>query len=250
MGSGPGWSEGPGVGAGAAVTLGDVTSLSAHRTLASESRVRILHLLQEHDRPLTVDEIAQAVDLHVNTTREHLDRLIATGFVSRESEVRLTRGRPRMLYRPLARAAAEDMDPRAREHLLQVLLEGYGRPVEPGAAEESGRTWGAELAATAAADDTPSDPPGAAPAAARQLDALERHFAELGFQPEVDAENARLHLTRCPVYDLACARAEVICAVHLGLARGVLAQVEGPLEAERLEPFVGPQHCVLHLTGA
>lgn len=231
-----------------------MTRLSAHRTLASESRVRILHALQQAERDLTVDELSRAVGLHVNTTREHLDRLIATGFVGRTSEVRTSRGRPRVLYRALRRAAAESMDPRARDHLLRLLLAGYGREVDPGAAEESGRTWASELAGAAAdasVDGSRGVPgvPGVdgVPPALRQLAALEEHFEDLGFAPEADVERRQVHLRACPVKELACARTDVVCAVHLGLARGVLSHVEGPLEADRLEPFVGPQHCVLHL---
>jgi predicted ArsR family transcriptional regulator len=67
-------------------------------------------------------------------------------------------------------------------------------------------------------------------------------------EPEGDADRLEVHLHRCPFLDLAHERPEVVCSVHLGLARGVLAQEGGPLTAEWLEPFVEPQHCVLHLS--
>ena len=38
-----------------------------------------------------------------------------------------------------------------------------------------------------------------------------------------------------------------MCSVHLDVVRGVLAEQGGPLTADRLEPFVGPAHCLLHL---
>lgn len=233
-------------------------SLSAYRALASESRVRILHLLQERGAPLGVDEVAASVGLHVNTVREHLDHLVATEFVGRRSEVRSTRGRPRILYRALPRSAGASMDARAREHLLGLLLAGYGRTVDSPAelAEASGRQWADDLAA-AAADAAGSTHGAAEPAVPRQgptppewaqMAALEQHFEELGFEPEADLGADQVHLRRCPVRDLACARTEIVCSVHLGLARGVLANVDGPLEADRLEPFVDHDHCVLHLT--
>ncbi len=227
-------------------------SLSAYRALASESRVRILHLLQERGAPLGVDEVATAVGLHVNTVREHLDHLVATEFVGRRSEVRSTRGRPRILYRALPRSAGASMDARAREHLLGLLLAGYGQPVESPAelAEASGRQWADDLAAAAADAATgPTTPrPDTTPPEWAQMAALEQHFEELGFEPDADLGADQVHLRRCPVRDLACARTEIVCSVHLGLARGVLANVEGPLQADRLEPFVDHDHCVLHLT--
>ncbi len=236
--------------------------LSAHRALASESRVRILHLLQQRAAALPVDEVADGVGLSVSTTREHLDRLVATGFVGSRPEVRTTRGRPRVLYRALPRAAAESRDPRARDQLLRVLAEGYGRVVERGEAEASGHRWGAELARAGRERPGEASAPragsgsGTARAAALaalsraagQLATLEELFEELGLEPEADVERRELHLHGCPVPGLVRARADVVCAVHLGVARGVLAHVDGPLEVDRLEPFVGAEHCVLHLT--
>ena len=275
--------------------------VSAYRTLASESRMHILHVLQGQDDPITVDAVAEAVGLHINTAREHLDRLVDGGFVTRQSEVRTTRGRPRMLYRSVDRMAAATMDVRAREHLTRMLVEGYGQAMTSPAvtAQEEGRRWAAELlgpVAPAAAPVPDSDAAGAepvgpeptgggaadpeaAPPGARvetvdgveptpaeaavcaaaeaalaqpwdQLAALERHFEDLGFDPEVDLATLQVHLRRCPLMDLAQQRTEIVCSVHLGLAQGVLARQGGRLVAERLEPFVGPRHCVLHLRRA
>lgn len=251
--------------------------LTAYRALASESRVGILHVLQERGAPVPVDEVAAAVGLHVNTAREHLDRLVASGFVEREAEVRTTRGRPRMLYRSIDRAAAATVDARAREHLARLLVDGYGRALEcPGeSAQDAGFRWADELAGRPRTGSSASRPQtadaaeravvpgprpadaseqggagGATPEAWDQLAALEQHFEDLGFQPEADTAQLQIHLRRCPFYDLARTRTEVVCGVHLGLARGVLAHERGPLVADRLEPFVGPRHCVLHLARA
>lgn len=229
--------------------------VSAYRALASESRVKLLHALQQSDGPMTVDDLAAAIDLHVNTAREHLDRLIAAGFVSREPEVRCTRGRPRMLYRAVERVTAEACDERAREQLTRILVEGYGHPsVSPAiAAERAGFGWATRLAeATPEADgDTGADETDGVSLTHHahwlQLAALESHFEDLGFDPEADLEHLDVHLHRCPFYELARESTEVVCSVHLGLSRGVLARAGGPLVAEELEPFVGPHHCVLHL---
>ena len=239
--------------------------VSAYRALASESRVGILHVLQQRGEALPVDEIAPAVGLHVNTAREHLDRLVASGFVHREPEVRTTRGRPRMFYRSVDRAAAATIDGRAREQLARMLVDGYGRAMDSPAeaAQAAGERWADELvrgrsaarpAATATSDRSPgdeADPSADCPvdhqAAWVQLAAIEQHFEDLGFEPEADLQALQVHLRRCPFIELARERTEVVCSVHLGLARGVLAHEGGPLVADRLEPFVGPRHCVLHL---
>lgn len=259
--------------------------VSAYRALASDKRVSMLHALQRSETPLGVDELAAAVGLHVNTAREHLERLIDSGFVASEPELRTTRGRPRILYRAVERIAPATTDGWARDQLMRVLVAGYGRrlPSATGAAQDAGSVWGRSLTAMRPevserhgqqlGASAASDPDGPCPdvqcpdrdasgtsheacavpapvetvAGLAQLAALEAHFDDLGFDPEGDVERLEVHLRRCPFLDLAHERPEVVCSVHLGLARGVLAQEGGPLTAEWLEPFVEPQHCVLHL---
>lgn len=251
---------------------------SAYRVLASDRRVAILHLLQRAGGPMTVDALADEVGLHVNTAREHLDQLVASGFVAREPEQRRTRGRPRILYRSLDRAAAVTTDAWAREQLVHVLVAGYGKRLgsAESAAETAGRAWGATLVAgpPPAPDgvlrDVPTQGPdvprcaelppderprpdrggsaAVAPLEHAQLAALEQHLEDLGFAPDACTDGLEVQLNRCPFVDLARERPEVVCSVHLGLSRGVLAQQAGPLVADRLERVPGVQRCVLHLS--
>jgi predicted ArsR family transcriptional regulator len=224
----------------------------AARTLASGSRVDLLHLLQDGAEH-TIGELAAVTGLHENTTREHLQRLVADGFAQRQPEHRSVRGRPRMVYRAVS---ADDVhaDPAAQRRLeesiarvalTRVLLEGYGHEVTSPA--EAAQAAGRALAVDPALRALP--PAGSVTVGGdRQLDALEGHLDRLGFDPERDASQLAFHLYRCPFLDLARARSEVVCNVHLGLAQGVLDAVPGPTRTHRLLPFVGPEHCVLELT--
>lgn len=229
-----------------------VHGLSAYRALSSASKVEILAVLQRSGHALPVSRVAQDVGLHVNTAREHLDQLVASGFVERSTEPRATRGRPRMVYRAIDRPAPASVHGAVRDRLTGLLVDGFGAAMDsPGAgAEAAGRGWALERVADAGGRlPEAGRPEGSAPhtAAGAQLAALERHLDDLGFAPSTDAASLQVHLHRCPFDDLARRRTEVVCAVHLGLARGVLACQGGPLVAERLEPFVEPHRCVLHL---
>lgn len=218
--------------------------MGALRVLACPSRTRIFQVLQGKDGFVPVDEIAGQVDLHVNTTREHLDRLVASGFVEREVEHRTTRGRPRILYRAVSTTAVSTVDGRARGHLTRVLLDGYGKalPSPAASAESAGVAWASELGCPGAGSST--DPEADLHG---QVAALRGHFEELGFELEVDLEAMQIRLTRCPFADLARRRSEVVCGAHLGLAKGVLARHEGPLTVDRMEKLDDPHRCVLHL---
>jgi predicted ArsR family transcriptional regulator len=54
-------------------------------------------------------------------------------------------------------------------------------------------------------------------------------------------------LRHCPFREVAEAHRDVVCAVHLGLMQGALAEMRAPLTADRLEPFVEPSLCVARL---
>lgn len=231
-----------------------------HRALSSPSRAAILAVLRVEGSGLAVERVAERVGLHVNTTREHLEVLVAAGLATRTAEARTTRGRPRTLYAACG-PAEPDGEPWLRDQLSRVLLAGYGRPLaEPGAeAERAAEGLAAELAAAGPAEDAghtddpavpgdPGVPVDAAAARDRQFAALHAHLARLGFDPEVRGDEVRLR--RCPVLDLAHERTEVVCSVHLGLARGVLARTGGPVSAAGIVPFAGPGYCVLRLAGA
>jgi predicted ArsR family transcriptional regulator len=209
--------------------------------------MRIMRLLHEWQGPVPVEDVAGGIGLHVNTTREHLDRLVASGFVVRTPEHRTTRGRPRMLYRSVDSAAAATVDSRARGHLVRLLLDGYGQSMESPVAnaEVAGMNWATQLGCPGAlgSDDDRAN-------IDEQIAALERHFEELGFAPEIERETLEVSLHHCPFADVPSHRRGVVCGAHLGLAKGVLARHQGPLVVDRLEP--GPEHhnCVLHLAMA
>lgn len=197
------------------------------RTLASARRLAILRFLRERGEPALVTEVAEATGLHPNTAREHLDRLVSARFVARDTEHRGAQGRPRLRYSLVRRPAAATADERFREVFLAGAQAALDLPDDP------------------AQDGTD----GGSPVVARQLAALELHLDDLGFAPEVAASERTVHLRRCPYATLARERTELMCEVHLDLVRDVLDAEGGPVTAERLEPFVGPRHCLLHLDG-
>ena len=102
---------------------------------------------------------------------------------------------------------------------------------------EAGRAWGRHLVERPA----PFQRVGEAEAVAQLLRILD----EIGFTPALDADDARRVLVpNCPFRELAEGHREVVCSIHLGLMRGVLAEMRAPVTAEELLPFVEPFLCV------
>ncbi|WP_372595143.1 helix-turn-helix transcriptional regulator [Actinotalea sp.] len=211
-----------------------------HQALASPSRVAILELLRARGEAVGVDEISREVGLHVNTAREHLDRLVTVGFVTREREHRTVRGRPKMLYR--SAVPVEDGPQTVRARLDAVLVAGYGQAAESpaDAARAAGRALveGLPPLVGAAAQDAPS-----------QLGALVDHLEGLGFSTETSGYD--IHLEQCPLAHLAQSRSEVVCSAHLGMTSALAERLGGPLEVEGVDPFSSVSGaCVLHLREA
>jgi len=209
-----------------------------------ESRARVLALLQDAGEPLGVGAVATGVGLHANTARFHLDALAEAGLAERRPEERDQPGRPRILYAAVPDAARAG---KRNYRLLAEILTGYlaaHLPQPAQAAREAGQAWGRYLA-----DPPPPHRRVDADAATEQLVGI---LDEIGFAPEsvTTDDDRRVLLRHCPFRETAEEHREVVCSVHLGLMQGVLAGLDAPLTADRLDAFVEPHLCVGHLRSA
>jgi len=191
-----------------------------YRTLASFSRITLLFHLQQRGA-MTVLDLSEAAGLRGSAVREHLQRLIRDGFVTWQAEHKDAKGRPRILY-----SAAAGSDTR----------DGCVREVKALAAERRGDQLRQLLPIEAILN----------PALQRQLDTLDDHLDQTGFDAKLDADGRHVYLRECPYSDMAKAHPEV-CRVHFGLLKGVLEQTDGPLSADALHAFVEPNTCTLDI---
>ena len=82
---------------------------------------------------------------------------------------------------------------------------------------------------------------------------MNRLLDDIGFQPTMHgdpAADAEVHLHHCPFREVAESAEDVVCALHLGLMQGALQEMQAPVAATSLEPFVRPDLCVAHLRPA
>ncbi|MGZ3460365.1 MAG: helix-turn-helix transcriptional regulator [Archangium sp.] len=214
-------------------------SIKTHRALADVSRLRILEELRAQGG-LDSRELGRLVGLHPNTVRSHADQLIEAGLVRAVSAPSSGRGRPRVLYEAIPDSGSTQQ---GGYQLLAQILAGYlattDRPQS--VAESAGHAWGSYLA------EKPEPFSGISADQATQK--VVELFDELGFMPEAVEESAerKILLHRCPFREVAESNQEVVCAVHLGMLKGALAEMGAPLQATRLEPFVKPTLCIAHL---
>jgi predicted ArsR family transcriptional regulator len=205
------------------------------------TRARVLALLQDAGEPMTASAVGARLGLHVNSARFHLDALAEDALVVRDREDRSTSGRPEVLY--AVADAAPAVTHRSYRLLAEILTTFLAdRLPEPSAAaEEAGEAWGRFLAPAAA----PYQRPDRSESLGVLVDTLER----IGFDSHVvdDPGDLRLEISHCPFLEVAEQHHDVVCAVHLGLMRGILEQTGAAVTADSLEPLVEPSRCIAHL---
>jgi predicted ArsR family transcriptional regulator len=217
--------------------LGPAPAPSRGAERLSESRAALLETLRAQHEPTTIGALADATGLHANTVREHLDALLELGLATRFAAEPSGRGRPALLYE------ATDVVPGGGEYaglaaaLARTIHERSTTPVEDALA--AGRSWGQDLAQGRGAVPQPN-----ATTARRKVVELLDH---MGFEPRTDAAARSVRLTRCPLLEAAHQYPDVVCGVHLGLARGALEQYGADPAGAELLPFVEPGACRLHL---
>lgn len=198
-------------------------------------RRRVLEALDEE--PRSVAAVASALDLHVNTAREHLDGLVDGGLAERTRLQPTGRGRPGWGYAARPGVASRSVGEYAS--LAAVLAEhaaAQGGDVA-GDMERLGRGWGRGLVAGRESSGAESDPE----------EAVIELLRTLGFDPEERPPVIRLR--QCPMLDVARRHPEVVCRVHLGLVEGALEAAGGDPQGVDLVAFAEPGACLLHLGG-
>jgi predicted ArsR family transcriptional regulator len=208
----------------------------------------VLQLLRTATLPPSVAAIARQLGVHPNTVRFHLNVLVASGQAEHVVPAHSRPGRPAHLFRSVQRM--DPAGPRRYELLAEILVQSVAAGPEPSVrAADAGREWGQVLAEHAGTGEHTA---GARPGepVARLVSLLD----DLGFDPDlrVSAKRQQVGLRHCPFLELAQARGQVVCPIHLGLMQGAMAAWHAPVTVNRLDPFAEPDLCVAHLarTGA
>lgn len=186
--------------------------LAIHKALGDATRYAIYEELATSRQPLSVRELADALDLHPNTVRPHLDQMREVGIVEVEAVHRGTVGRPEHRYSLAPGAPSAGLEPPAHTllaALLAALAERGGALLEDAVA--TGHAWGSE-----AVRRTPDEE-----CAKLLLAELDR----LGFEPASVQQGPCLDVAfqHCPFKELAEAYPELVCNLHRGIVEGIVA---------------------------
>jgi predicted ArsR family transcriptional regulator len=206
------------------------------KALGDNTRYAIYLELARSPLPLTTAEIADILDLHVNTVRPHLERMRDVGLLRVDAETRGQVGRPQHRYSLTADAPSLGLEPSPFPMLTGVLLQ---------AAAEGGLD-GDDLA-DAAREQGRSDARRWQPGTTT-LDALIVEQARLGFDPEVveDDGSATVAFAHCPFRSLAEVHPDLVCRVHCGLVEGLVDEL-GDVSVTEFHSLVDRTPCQVEL---
>ena len=192
------------------------------RALGDPSRHAIFRYVVDAEGPVGVAELTEHLGLHHNAVRQHLSKLVDAGLLLTGTMPPTGRGRPRLCYEaaPSADARWGVEGPYER---LSLLLSEMVRSGD--SAEDVGRRAGADSSRVTAS------------AAADPVEALRAVMDRQGFDPQVSEVDGVVELTleTCPFATTASADPGTVCALHLGIARGV-ADATGGHVIDQLEP--------------
>jgi predicted ArsR family transcriptional regulator len=198
-----------------------VDRLRLFKALGDNTRYAIYLELARSALPLSTADIADALELHPNTVRPHLERMREVGLLELDADSRGTVGRPQHRWSLAPDAPSLGMEPSAFR-LLARLLAGVaaGSGVDSEQVAAVGRMAGRSAGAARAAAGAQSC-----------LEALVDELADLGFDPAVgdDGTTTSIGFSNCPFRELAEAFPDLVCHLHRGIVEGV---VEGVPNAE------------------
>jgi len=174
-------------------------------------------------RPSSTSEIAAQTGRHVNSVRAYMRTLAEAGLVEQSTQ-QPPRGRPRDLWAVPAQLTTSEVPGKTNE-LMRWLATALEASASIEEIEEAGRKIGVELFSSTPESDTAS--------------AFQTVLRLLGYQPApptITADGSCHVLGYCPHRNTATTHPQTVCALHRGVTRGVLEQLDPEAGLTAFEP--------------
>jgi predicted ArsR family transcriptional regulator len=178
------------------------------RALGDPTRHAIFRHIAETGRPVGVAELNEQFPFNHNAIRQHLAKLVDAGLVLESSPQTGGRGRPRLTYEISPAVEWHWGTTGPYERLSQLLVEIIRTQSDPA---EVGRRAAERFRVPSPSGDIVAD--------------ISAGMARQGFEPEVRPVRGggEIVLRNCPFASAALGDRETVCAIHLGIAKGLAA---------------------------
>lgn len=185
------------------------------RALGDPTRHAIFRRVADAREPIGIAELNEHFTFNHNAIRQHLAKLVAAGLVVETTAAGLGPGRPRLVY-----VVAPSIEGRwgttgPYERLSRLLVEVIRTGAAP---EEVGRRAAGQFRVPSPSGDVVAD--------------ISAAMAGQGFDPEVRTTHggAEVVLHHCPFVSAALEDRKTVCALHLGIAEGLVDATPGSID--------------------
>jgi predicted ArsR family transcriptional regulator len=221
-------------------------TLKITSVLADPTRYHIYEYITKKHKEVSVQEIADAFNIHPNVARLHLTKLEDVRMIVSETKKTGKGGRPSRLYRLSDEVIQLHFPFRDYQLLAKIAIQAMMKLGDAGkqALYETGKSFGKELVAQHIPHDQSPQQLTFAEKAAIVKEAAET----AGFYPtfEYNEEEGKIYLQifNCPFKEIAFQTPEAVCQMHRSFLQGMFEVLFPNTELVEMESMTnGCDHC-------
>jgi predicted ArsR family transcriptional regulator len=207
-------------------------TLKITNVLADPTRYHIYQYITKKHGGVSVQEIADAFNIHPNVARLHLTKLEDVNLLISETQKTGKGGRPSRLYRLSDEVIQLYFPFRDYQLLAKIAIQTMLKLGETGkqALYETGKKFGKELVENQLAHNQTADKL----SFAEKVDILKEAAETAGFSPSFDyKENEKkiyFQIYNCPFKEMAFSQPEAVCHMHNAFIQGMLEALFAKVE--------------------
>jgi predicted ArsR family transcriptional regulator len=221
-------------------------TLKITNVLADPTRYHIYEYITKKHKKVSVQEIAEAFNIHPNVARLHLTKLEDVNMIVSETQKTGKGGRPSRLYRLSDKVIQLHFPFRDYQLLSKIAIQTVAKLGDVGkqALYETGKNFGKELVA----QRIPHDQSVQELTFAEKAEIVKEAAEAAGLYPtfEYNEKEGKIYLQvfNCPFKEIALQEPEIICQLHYAFLQGMFEVLFPNVEIVEMENMMkGCNYC-------
>lgn len=220
-------------------------TLKITNVLADPTRYHIYEYITKKHKKVSVQEIAEAFNIHPNVARLHLTKLEDVNMIVSETQKTGKGGRPSRLYRLSDKVIQLHFPFRDYQLLSKIAIQTMAKLGDVGkqALYETGKNFGKELVA----QRIPHDQSVQELTFAEKAEIVKEAAEAAGLYPtfEYNEKEGKIYLRvfNCPFKEIAFQEPEIICQMHYAFLQGMFEVLFPNVELVEMENMIKGCDC-------
>ncbi|QPA30061.1 helix-turn-helix transcriptional regulator [Thermaerobacillus caldiproteolyticus] len=220
-------------------------TLKITSVLADSTRYHIYEYITKKHKEVSVQEIAEAFNIHPNVARLHLAKLEDVNMLVSETQKTGKGGRPSRLYRLSNDVIQLHFPFRDYQLLSKMAIQALMKLGEAGkqALYETGKTFGKELIKQRLAHDQIPEQLSFSEKITILQEASETAGLYLTSEYDDNEKKLYLHIFNCPFKEIALQQPQMVCHMHHAFLQGMIEVLFDKIELMELENMISGCDC-------